>query len=286
MSDGADGPNAAQIEAWNGEAGEHWVALAEQYDRLNGVFARHIVERLAAGPGERVLDVGCGNGALALQVAAEVGPSGAVVGLDISGPMLGLARRRAADAGYGHVEFVQGDAQVHALAPGSFDAVVSRFGVMFFDDPVAAFANLAGALRPGGRVVFACWQDLLRNEWILVPSAAALEFVPMPDLGGGPGAPGPFSLADPERVRAVLGAAGLVDVGLDEVVEPMLMGTSVADAIAFMRQTDIAATLMAGVEPDVAEQAWAAMARALEPHVTERGVELNGATWLVTARRP
>ena len=182
------GPNAAQIENWDGAGGRHWVAEAERYDRMTGAFGERIIEAAAPRPGERVLDVGCGNGAVALAVSGLVAPGGSVMGLDVSGPMLAYARRRAAAAGIASVSFRKGDAQVYPLPPAGFDAVVSRFGVMFFDDPVAAFANLGRALRPGGRIAFTCWRDLLVNDWLMVPAGAALQYVPMPDLGQ-PGAP-------------------------------------------------------------------------------------------------
>lgn len=277
--------NVEQAEYWDGSGGEHWVADAERYDRINRRFGERIVPAVAAQPGERVLDVGCGNGALSLALAPLVAPGGSVLGVDLSGPMLGEARRRAAAAGLGNVSFEKGDAQVAPLAEASFDAAVSRFGVMFFEDPVAAFANVGRALRTGGRLVFACWQELLRNEWLVVPAGAALAYVPMPDLGE-PGAPGPFSLADPDRVRSVLGDAGFVDVTVDDVVEPMHMGSSVDDALAFMQGTDMAATLFAEAEEDVVEKAWAAIRDALVPYETPEGVVLKGAAWLVVARRP
>lgn len=276
-------PNEEQIEHWDGEGGEHWAAEAEAYDRLNRRFAERLVERLAPQPGERVLDVGCGNGALSLALAPLVG---AVVGLDISGPMLATAAGRAEAAGLSNVTFEKGDAQVHRLPEASFDAAVSRFGVMFFEDPAAAFANIRGMLRPGGRLVFACWQTLLLNQWLMVPAGAALAYVPMPDLGGDPNAPGPFSLADPDRVRSVLGEAGWADVGLEEVRAPMNFGATADDAVAFLQGTDMAATLMKDVDEETKARAWAAVREAVAAYETPDGVLLEGAAWLVTAHVP
>jgi SAM-dependent methyltransferase len=156
---------------------------------------------------------------------------------------------------------------------------------MFFDDPQAAFTNLARALRPGGRLVFACWQDLVANEWLMVPAGAALAHVPMPDLGE-PGRPGPFSLADPDRVRSILDAAGFTAVGVDECRCPMPMGATVEDTVAFMQGTDMAQTLMADASEEVAAAAWEAVRAALAPYAGPEGVVLSGAAWIVTATRP
>lgn len=276
--------NEAQREYWNGGGGERWVAEAERYDMLNQRFGRRLVEVLAAQPGERVLDIGCGNGALALEVAKHVGLDGAVVGLDISEPMLGVARERAHAAGAGNVTFEQGDAQVHSLPPASFHAVTSRFGVMFFEDPVAAFANLASATRPAGRLVFACWQDLVQNEWIMVPAAAAIAHVPFPDMGE-PGAPGPFALADRDRLEAVLSDAGWTGITIDAAEEPMRLGTSVEDAMSFLRTSDIAQRLLADADETAAAAALDAIEKAIEPHAGPDGVELTGRAWIVQASK-
>jgi len=277
-------PNVSQIENWDGPGGQHWVAEAERYDRMTRSFGAQIIEAAAPRPGERVLDVGCGNGAVALAVSDLVAPSGSVTGLDISGPMLAYARRRAEAAGIASVSFCKGDAQVYPLPQASFDAVVSRFGVMFFDDPVAAFANIGRALRPGGRLVFTCWRDLMVNDWLMVPAAAALQHVPMPDLGQ-PGAPGPFSLADPERVDQVLRDAAFAQIVTEEVVRPMPMGSSADDVLAFMRGTEMAQVLMTGVDPGTAERAWTAIKAALQAHAEPGGITLAGTAWLVAARR-
>jgi SAM-dependent methyltransferase len=277
-------PNASQIEKWDGPGGQHWVAEAQRYDRMTYSFGERVIEAAAPGPGERVLDVGCGNGAVALAVSALVAPGGSVMGVDISGPMLAYARQRAEQAQIASVSFRQGDAQVYPLPQASFDAAVSRFGMMFFDDPVAAFANIGRALRPGGRIAFTCWRDLTVNDWLMVPARAALQHVPMPDLGQ-PGAPGPFSLADPERVHQVLRDAAFTQTAVEEIARPMPMGSSADDVLAFMRGTEMAQALMAGVAPGTAERAWDAVKAALQAHAEPGGITLGGSAWLVTARR-
>ena len=276
--------NREQREYWDGEGGLHWVAEADRYDTLNGRFGERIVSALELNGGERALEVGCGNGALAIEAAARVAPTGTVLGIDLSGPMLGLARDRADRRGADNVSFEQADAQSHPLPAESFDAVFSRFGVMFFADPVAAFRNIARATKARGRLVFACWQDITKNDWLMVPAGAALAHVPFPALGE-PGAPGPFSLAEPERINEVLGAAGWSSITLEDIQEPMQLGTSLDDALRFMRGTELATTLLSDVDESVAAAAWHAIAKALEPHAGTEGVVLNGRAWLVRAIR-
>jgi SAM-dependent methyltransferase len=278
-------PNTEQSEYWDGSGGEHWVAEQARYDRMNVGFGDRLMEVLSPQSGERVLDVGCGNGALSLAIGPLVAPEGSVFGLDLSGPMLDTATARARRAGLTNVGFERGDAQVYPFPAAGFNGIVSRFGVMFFDDPDVAFANLARALRSGGRMVFACWQELLANEWLMVPAGAALAYVPMPDLGE-PGRPGPFSLADPDRVRSTLEGAGFTEVGVDDFRCPMPMGSTVEDTVAFMQGTDMAATLMANVGEDVAAAAWDAVRAALAPYAGPEGVVLSGAAWIITATKP
>jgi SAM-dependent methyltransferase len=278
-------PNVEQVEYWDGSGGEHWAAQPERYDQINRGFGDRVVEALSAQSGERVLDVGCGNGALSVAIGPLAAPDGSVLGLDLSRPMLAVATARASAAGLENVRFEHGDAQVHALPEAGLDAVVSRFGVMFFDDPHMAFANLARSLRSGGRIVFSCWQELLANEWLMVPAGAALAHVPMPDLGE-PGRPGPFSLADPDHVRSLLEGVGLVDVSVEDFRCPMLMGATIEDTLAFLQGTDMAATLMADASDEVVDAAWEAVRTALAPYAGPDGVVLAGAAWVVTASKP
>lgn len=277
-------PNVAQIEDWDGPLGQRWVADAERLDRMSRRFGEQIIAKLAPQHGEHILDIGCGNGALTLAIGATTGRDGSVTGLDISGPMLELARSRAERAGVAKVRFEKGDAQLHPLPPAGFDAAVSRFGVMFFDDPVAAFANVNRALKPGGRIVFTCWQDFLHNDWIMIPASAALQHVPMPDLGE-PGGPGPFSFADTDRLRHVLADASFSNIVVEEIVRPVRLGDSVDDALGYLQHSEIADVLMQGVDTQTATRAWAAVRETLQAHVTANGIEFNGAALLVTAKR-
>src|SRR5581483_11483592 len=189
----AEAANREQAEYWNGHEAAHWVAHEERYEAMLAPFSRRLVAAAGISPWDRMLDIGCGCGATT-RSAGHRAVDGEVVGVDLSRQLLDRAEERAREEGLAHVRFEQADVQVHRFADGWFDVAVSRFGVMFFADPVAAFANVVRALRPGGRLAFACWAEPLANEWIVVPGAAAVEHVSVA-ADGDPEAPGPFSLA-------------------------------------------------------------------------------------------
>ena len=275
--------NVEQRRRWDEEEGEHWAAEAERFDRMLAPYGEHVVAGLSPEPGESVVDVGCGNGALSLDVAARVGPKGSVLGLDLSGPMLSLARSRAAERGLGNVAFEQSDAQVHDFGDRQFDAVTSRFGVMFFDDPVAAFANLRSGTRSGGRVAFACWRSVLENDWLMVPAATLLEFVPMPEMPP-PGGPGPFGLADPDQTRSRLTDAGWTDVELEPFEVRQWLGDNPASVVGFLSKTEIAKSMLGEADDATKEKAWSAVEAMLAGHTDDDGVHLTGRAWLVTAK--
>ncbi|MGH9244288.1 MAG: class I SAM-dependent methyltransferase [Acidimicrobiales bacterium] len=259
--------------------------MAEQarYDRMLAPFNAPLLGGVAPDVADHVLDVGCGNGATTREAARAV-LSGAAVGIDLSGPMLAEARRRAAEDGLANVRFETGDAQVFPFEPSSFDAVISRFGVMFFADPAAAFANLARAVRPRGRMGFVCWQGLVQNEWMAVPAGAALQHVPLPDLGD-PEAPGPFSLADPARIERVLSAAGWSAITIEPVAPRLWFGSDAIDFVEFAKGTGLARALLDNVDDTIAQRALDAMRDSLVPYETSDGLRLGSAAWLVTARR-
>ena len=245
-------------------------------------FGRQLLASAVLNPGERVLDVGCGNGAISLEAARAVRPGGRATGLDLSAPMLGVAQRRAEEQGV-DVDFIQGDAQT-ASFDQLFDIVLSRFGVMFFDDPGMAFANLAEATRPGGRLCFVCWQEMFANEWIAVPAMAMVAHVGIPELPE-PGAPGPFALADAQRTRGLLGSAGWSEVTVAAHRDGMRIGRDPEDVVAFMLSDEMGRRLVEGKDPEAVRAGTEASLEALQPYATPDGVVLGGAYWLVTARK-
>jgi SAM-dependent methyltransferase len=276
-------PNADQAAFWNDAGGRTWVELNDLLDHQIEPIGRRALDALAPRSGERLLDVGCGCGQTTLALAERVGPAGQVTGLDISAPMLDLARRRAADEGVGNVGFIAADAQTHAFQSQTFDALFSRFGVMFFDDPAAAFHNLRDALAPGGRLAFVCWRALAENAWMSIPlKAASHRLQPPPPLD--PGAPGPFAFADRDRVLAILRSAGFADIGLEPVNMPV-GGNSLEDSVRLaLRVGPLGAMLREnpGAAPKVIDDIRAV----LSSRLADGAVWMDGAVWVVTARRP
>jgi SAM-dependent methyltransferase len=214
--------NQEQARHWNSDEASHWVTHQADHDRMLAPFTDMLLGAAVLSPGDRVADVGCGCGATTRAAAQAVAP-GPVLGFDLSAAMLARARADARAAGLANAAFEQADAQIYPFGDASFDAVISRFGIMFFDDPVAAFANLRRATRPGGRLAFVCWQDFTANQWLLVPGAALAQHVTLPDLAP-PGAAGMLALADPSRVRAVLSGAGWRDIAIAPRHTSMLVG--------------------------------------------------------------
>jgi SAM-dependent methyltransferase len=282
------GPNAQQIEYWNDQSGAKWVALQEVLDEQIAPLGRRAMDRTAIAAGERVLDVGCGCGQTSIELAQRVGPRGAITGADISNVMLERARARAREAGLANTRFEDADAQTHAFDAGAYDVVFSRFGIMFFADSVAAFTNLARALRPGGRVAFVCWRSFPENPWMAVPIMAALQHVPPPPIPD-PDAPGPFRFADPDKVRAILASAGFSAPVVEPLDEPLTIGGSGSDldrAVGFLLQIGPLGTALREAGPEAAQKATAAVRASLEPYHTPQGIRMSSASWIVTASKP
>jgi len=282
---GSGGPNDEQVTYWNEQAGQTWVAVQALIDAQIRPLGQAAMQRAGLAAGERVLDVGCGCGDTTLELARRVAPDGSVLGADISAPMLEQARRNAAAANV-VATFMQADAQTHHFEPASFDIVFSRFGVMFFADPTAAFSNLRRALRPNGRVAFVCWQGIADNPWMLLPMTAALQHLSPPPLPA-PGAPGPFAFADPDHVRGILDRAGFSDVALESVQMKLLIGggRDLDATVDFaLKMGPAARALRDAADPAVVPLVIAAVREALKPYQGADGVRMDSASWVVTAR--
>ena len=282
MTLAAEGPNAEQIRYWNETIAPRWIEQEAMLDAQIAPLGLAVIERAKVARGERVLDVGCGCGQTTLQLAERVGATGCVLGVDVSAPMLGRARERA--KGLANVRFENADAQTWRSAE-RFDLAFSRFGVMFFADPEAAFANLRGALRREGRLAFVCWQAIERNPWLLVPMRALAGIVEFP-APPAPGAPGPFAFADPDRVRAILSRAGFAGIELAPLAGDLAIGAGgdLDRAVGFAMQMGPASALLREADAALRERARAAIRAALAPFVTPTGVRADYAAWAVTAR--
>jgi SAM-dependent methyltransferase len=221
--------NQDQVDFWNGRMGHEWVVLQERMDANLSAIHEALMPFAAPQAGEMVLDIGCGTGTTSMALAEAVGSRGKVLGLDISKEMLGLAKRRA--EGYPNLAFERADAASARFQP-EYDLLFSRFGVMFFDDPGAAFANLHRAARPGGRLAFVCWRGPQENLWASAPMAAAKPFLPEVPPSD-PLAPGPFAFADPARIRAILEQGGFKDVRIEKFDGVMDMGRDLDQTAAY-----------------------------------------------------
>ena len=276
-----DTANADQAAYWNDAAGRTWAELQDLLDRQLEPLGRPVMDALALRPGEQVLDIGCGCGQTTLALGARVGESGRAVGADISQPMLEIARSRSGQLS--QVNFLAADAQTHAFEPAEFDAVYSRFGVMFFDAPVVAFANLRRAMKSGGRLAFLCWRTPAENPIMSLPARAAARFLPPSDPPT-PGAPGPFALADADRVSFILSESGFSDIAVTPQDMPA-GGNSLEDSVRLaLRVGPLGRQLREA--PAAQDAAIAAIREAFAEHLNDGRLSLPSATWMVTARNP
>ncbi|MFD4371932.1 class I SAM-dependent methyltransferase [Streptomyces sp. NPDC058486] len=275
--------NTAQDQAWNGLEGAHWARHQDRWNAVNDGFNTPLLDAAGIAAAHRVLDVGCGAGRTT-RLAALRAPRGHALGLDLSGPMLAEARARAAADGIGNVSFTRGDAQTHPFEEGAFDAAISRYGAMFFADPEAAFANIGRALRPGGRLALVCPSDPALNDWVTAMTSLR-GVLPVGDFGR-PGDPGMFSLAAPDRVRAVLTAAGFTGIAIEESRAYGTWGRDAADAADFLLGTGPGRHLMERADEPARARARAALTDRLRAHEAPDGtIRLLSTAWLVTAAR-
>jgi ubiquinone/menaquinone biosynthesis C-methylase UbiE len=272
--------NQAQHDAWNGDSGQRWVADADRRDEVLAPVAEALLAATSLQPGDRVLDVGCGCGVTSVAAADAVAP-GDVVGVDLSDPMLSVARSRKGDRS---IEFVQADAQTHAFDRARFSIAISRFGTMFFDDPVAAFANIATAVESGGRLCIATWQSLDKNDWLSVPGTALLRYGELPPTATGDG-PGMFAQSEPTVIERVLTEAGWSGVHVEPITVTMRIGGDASDAIDYLAGTGIARAMLDSIPAEQRDEAIAAATAALAPYTSGDGVRLAAGINVITARR-
>lgn len=286
MAGEAHDANAAQRRYWNTVAGPRWAAAPGFRERRNQESLALLLARLGITGGESVLEIGCGTGALTLPLAAAIGPRGRLVGVDISEPMLALARTRVGEQGLSHVTLRLGDAQVFDFEPAAFDLATSRMGVMFFADPKAAFRNIGGALKPGGRLVFACWAPLAENRHWLISYDVALRHL-------GPPAPrpahepDPLAFSDPDYVRDVLTAAGFAAIAVERA-HPTIIGASPEEEARQALSMGPTARLIEEKKP--AEEIRQRLAREIEVAFAAAAasgtLRMAATIFLVAARRP
>ncbi|MCH2172759.1 class I SAM-dependent methyltransferase [Myxococcota bacterium] len=282
MSAESDRPNAAQIDYWNGPAGDAWVSNQAEMDGTLAGLVEPLLDAADLAEGMRAVDVGCGCGATTLALRARLGDGGHATGVDVSAAMLAKSHERATADGL-EIDFLESDASAHAFEPNSIDRIVSRFGVMFFDRPDEAFANLRRALKPDGKLVFFCWQARSENPWMTLPMAAILPILAPDATAPDPYAPGPFSLGERDHLRGVLQRAGFGEMSIDDFAYPMNITGSLDDAVAFYTQRGPVQSLFLEADADARMRVLAVLREILAPHHDGERVALEGNTYLVTA---
>jgi SAM-dependent methyltransferase len=278
MSDAAE-RHRQQIEAWNGPMGQQWAANEARTERNLTEVTQALLRAANPQPGERVLDVGCGCGGSSVAFAAAVGPTGHVLGADVSAPMVAVAKATALP----QAAFVLADAAAYDFAPASFDLLVSRFGVMFFGDPAAAFANLRRAMKPGGRVAMACWRPVAENPWVRVPMGTLRAVLPTIPPPAGPEDPGPFAFGDPARVTRILTEGGFAAPAFAKFDFDMVFPADPAVAANVIMQMGPAGRIMREQTDEVRASALKAITDAIAPFQKDGRIAMGGAIWLITA---
>jgi len=272
--------NVEQTRAWNGDEGDGWIRNEEHLDASSRRHTARLFETVAIAAGDAVLDIGCGCGETTRE-AARRAASGSALGVDLSARMIERARERSRAAGITNVTFIRADAQVHPFPPEHFSLAISRFGAMFFEDPVGAFSNIRRSLRAGARLGLLAWQELRRNEWLLAirNALAAGRDLPAPHVG----APGPFGLAEADAVRHILADAGFVDIELTDVAEPVQLGVDAADGFDFVRTLAITNGMLQGLDGELRKRALDDLRATLAAHETDEGVLFGSRAWLIRA---
>ena len=276
--------NKEQHEYWNGEAGERWAAEDATMAKLLDPIARDLIAHLQPEPGSSALDIGCGGGSQSVLLAEHIGADGRVLGVDISAPMLEIARGRKQPAGAAPLTFLQADAATYDFDAATIDLLFSRFGVMFFDDPQAAFSNLRRALKTNGRLGFCCWQAMRDNQWTSLPVQAALRHIPAPDAAD-PHAPGPFAFADAQRLESILSASGFGDISITPHPVAMTFGSGndLRTTVTELMVIGPVARLLADQPPEMKARIIDDAAELMAPFYSDGSLSLGGAVWFVKA---
>jgi len=267
---------------WNEEGGKKWVDSIDVIESILVPMSNRLMQQIAATSGERILDVGCGGGVTSIKLAEQVGPTGKVLGVDVSVPIIAIAIERG--SGIANLKFQQCDAATASMDDGGFDVITSRFGVMFFDDPIAAFTNLHSSLKSTGRLVFLCWRTIEENPWLGEPAAATFEIMPPPEEKPDPKAPGPFSLGDPDHLKNILQSAGFNNIDLRAIDMGMPMG-SLDEAVSFLMKLGPAADAVKEASEEERVAVAAAIGKVMEKYDSADGVTTPAATWIVTATK-
>ncbi len=277
----APSPNAAQIAYWNGPIGEAWAKAQEKRDRDHAGITAPLLAFAEPQPGERIVDIGCGSGTTTLMLAERAGSCGRVVGIDVSGPMLALARQRAESA-HGNAEFIEADVSDFPFEKHGFDLACSQFGVMFFADPVAAFRNIRRSLKRHGRFVFACWRAPAEHQWAGIPESAAKCFLP-PATPADLDAPGRFSLRQPDRIKQVLSGAGFYAIEIRKQDVRTYAGATAEQAADCLINSGPLLRTLANVDEAVRHRVREAVVERLAREMHADGIWLTSAAWLVRA---
>jgi len=281
----AVGVNAPQIEYWNGPAGDKWARLADSQDIMLGALGMAALDACDIQLGQTVLDTGCGSGTTTIEIARRVDAEGRVLGIDISTPMLDVGRARLEALGIDGVTFDNNDVATYSFEEGTFDRVYSRFGVMFFIDPIAAFTNIRKGMKSGGRLTFVCWQALDKNPWMEIPFKIALQYLPAPPASR-PEEPGPMAFADPDRVRRILSGAGFGDINLESLETTLPLGSDVPASVEKLVQLGPTGRLLGNAPEDIKAQVSDTLSDVIAKFQTDTGVMIGSATWIVSATSP
>lgn len=274
-------------EYWNGDRGHQWVHFQKQIEASLKHFGHQAMEKATISMGENVIDIGCGCGDTTFDLAHRTGPIGYVQGVDISEPLLARARARAVSSVQNNITFKCCDAQIHRFKPSTADVAFSRFGVMFFEEPITAFSNIRRALKPDGRLAFICWQQAEKNEWINLPLDIVKKhiYIPTPPE---PGQPGPFAFGDSDRIREILSEASFQAVSIENYRSPICVGANLDEAVEFLTNMGPAGGAMSQPEVDDADksQISAELRDELTAYRSDEAINLGAAAWIVTARNP